>query len=238
MFSKLFKRLGQAESPAPPWGLGTALLMIVIATLTMIIGTFITLSLQPNAPHALILGWTLGGIVTVIYTLSSLRQHRDTLRLDGNYTRLYLVLLFSIGMALLIDTINLISGPATTVSAELSLLAGTQPGVFAIFVAAIFMLVVQPLSEELIFRGVLFPAARQVMGGWLGWLVSGAASGVFHLVMYTSTESVTQGFIFPMLMGLTLGMIRAYTHSTRAAIVAHAGFGLFALLKLLAFPTL
>jgi MFS-type transporter involved in bile tolerance (Atg22 family) len=60
--------------------------------------------------------------------------------------------------------------------------------------------------------------------------------GLFHAFVYTSTNNTWHLFIAPFLIGLFMSAVRAYTRSTRAAIVAHVGFGLFALLKLLAVP--
>jgi membrane protease YdiL (CAAX protease family) len=41
------------------------------------------------------------------------------------------------------------------------------------------------------------------------------------------------GLLSPLIAGLVYGAVRLYTQSTRAALLVHAAFGLFALVKLL-----
>ena len=49
----------------------------------------------------------LGAIVTASFVWSSTRRNRESLRIGPTNARLFLVLLFSLGMALLIDTVIL-----------------------------------------------------------------------------------------------------------------------------------
>lgn len=236
MIARLIQRLANAEATPPPWGLRAAIITVLVAVLAVIVGTVIALALFPAAPYALLVGWTLGGVVTIIYVLSNFREDREALRTGPTSARLALVLLFSIGMALLIDTLSLIVTQRFFASLELMSLFGFEPGLAGWLVAVVFMLLVQPVSEELVFRGVFFPAARQALGGWGGWLASGLLYGLFHAFIYTATDNLWHILIAPVVAGLVLSAIRAYTQSTRAAIVAHMGFGLFALLRLLAVP--
>ena len=236
MIARLIRSLANPEAAPPPWGLRAAIITILVALVAAIVGTFIALALFPSASYALLVGWVLGGTVTVIYVLSNFRDQREALRIGPSNTRLYLVLLFSIGMAVLIDTLGLAVTQNFFAALELMPLFGRNPSVIGWLVAAVFMLLVQPMSEELVFRGVFFPVVRHMLGGWLGWLASGLAYGLFHAFIYTSTNNIWHLFIAPFLVGLFLSAVRAYTRSTRAAIVAHVGFGLFALLKLLAVP--
>jgi len=103
------------------------------------------------------------------------------------------------------------------------------------------MVFAQPIGEELVFRGVLFPSLRMIFGGWGGLLVNALVYTAFHAAIYTA-NTVANGSTalwvsigIPILHGLIFAAFRAYTGSTRAAIVAHAMFGLFAIVKLLAF---
>lgn len=229
------RKIGNPEPQPPPWGLPSALSALVAALAAMIIGTLIMLTLLEGSSYAPLLGWILGSVVTVAYIWSAFRRSRAFLHIAPTDARLFLILLFAVGMAFVIDLVDLGITGAFLPAPELGALVGVEAG-FAGWVAAIlFMLVAQPVAEELAFRGVFFPAVRQVLGGWVGWLMSGLAYGLFHLIVYTSDPgNLWHSLGTPVLIGLVIGGVRASTGSTRAAIVAHIGFGVFALLKLLA----
>jgi membrane protease YdiL (CAAX protease family) len=100
------------------------------------------------------------------------------------------------------------------------------------------MLIAQPLGEELVFRGVVQPVFRTILSAWPGLLVTALVYGLFHQLAYppayadiSSQTALWYGLALPALQGVIFGMNRAVTGSTRAAIFAHAAFGLFALLK-------
>ncbi|MBC7814346.1 MAG: CPBP family intramembrane metalloprotease, partial [Burkholderiales bacterium] len=103
--------------------------------------------------------------------------------------------------------------------------------------AVLLMVLAQPIAEELVFRGILFPALRAATGAWAGLFLSALLYGTFHLLTYAPPQEglvgVWYGLFAPLLAGLVIGGIRAYTGSTRAAIVMHVGFGIFAVLKAL-----
>ncbi|MBL8161226.1 MAG: CPBP family intramembrane metalloprotease [Anaerolineae bacterium] len=103
--------------------------------------------------------------------------------------------------------------------------------------AVVFMIVLQPIAEGLVFQGMLLPTLRQSVGPWPGYLISAALYGLFHLMAYSQPPgdfaATWYGLIAPFFAGLIYGAVRLYTGSTRAAMLAHAAFGLFAVLKLL-----
>jgi uncharacterized protein len=101
----------------------------------------------------------------------------------------------------------------------------------------VFLVVVQPIAEELVFRGVTYPALRASLGPLAGIVATSISYALFHLLTYTSAamdvSTLWFTFALPLIEGLVLTLIRAYTGSTRAAIVGHMAFGLFAILKLI-----
>lgn len=238
MIRRFLRSLANAEASVPPWRLSTGLIMMVLALVATIVGAFILLNLLGDVPLAPLAGWTLGSVVTIVYVWSAFRQHRDALRLGPTNSRLILLLLFSVGLALLIDLIILAITRQFYPAPELLNLLFAPPGVAGWLLAALFMLLAQPVAEELVFRGVFFPVIRQALGGWGGWLMSALAYAVFHLIAYTTspTANIWHTFITPLLIGLVISAVRANTRSTRAAIIVHIGFNLFALLKLLVVP--
>ncbi len=85
--------------------------------------------------------------------------------------------------------------------------------------------VLAPVSEELYFRGMVFPALKARFGSLPGMVMSALFFGVLHLDLYR---------LFPI---TALGIILAYfyekTHSLVTSIVAHSTWNTFMLLILL-----
>ncbi|MEO0563962.1 MAG: CPBP family intramembrane glutamic endopeptidase, partial [Chloroflexota bacterium] len=101
---------------------------------------------------------------------------------------------------------------------------------------AVHIVVLQPVAEELVFRGVLFPALAAAQNVWLSIFVSGALYGFFHQLLYTyPAQDVAFGWWYtlaePLIAGVVFSFLRAGTGSTGAAIAAHVGVGVFGLLK-------
>lgn len=243
----LLKRLTRLE-PAPPWGGGTVLVMTVSAFLLLIAGSFAALAWLPATPEAKLFGWGLGGaglIALITLRLRNRPEHRAALRLRPTGTPLPFVLFIAVGFALTLDLLSLVvTGGAFLTTPEL-IGAETQGSLVTWVLAVLVLVIIQPISEELVFRGYAFPWLRASFGAWPGLLLASALSAVFHFLIYPPDYSVTQpglgsfpaiwfGLLLPFLAGLIISSTRAVTGSTRAAIVAHAGFGLFAVLKLLA----
>jgi membrane protease YdiL (CAAX protease family) len=232
MISRIIRSIANPEAAAPPWSLGTAIVTVLVAVVAFIAGTFFTLNLLGANPIAPILGWSLGGVVTTVYVWLSRRGQREALRLGPANARLFITLLFGLGIAMLIDVVMLGISRSYPLAPELLSLLYTDAGVVGWIVAALFMIAIQPAAEELVFRGVLFPTLRSAFGGSLGWLLSALAYAGFHLLIYTSNPGdVWFTLVTPLLAGLFIGGVRAHTRSTWAAIAAHMGFGIFALLK-------
>lgn len=234
MITRILRNVAAPES-APPWSLQAGLLALLVALAAMVIGTLVMLSLLDQSAVASLLGWILGSIVAAFYTWAALRQHRAALRLGPANIRLFIVLLFALGMAVVIDLIDLGVTGAFRPVPELLGLVSTDIGPVGWVTAVAFMLVAQPAAEELVFRGALFPVLRSAFGGWIGLLLNALLYGLFHLIAYTSEPGhLWHALGTPFLAGLVIGGVRADTRSTRAAIVAHIGFNIFALLKLVA----
>jgi membrane protease YdiL (CAAX protease family) len=243
----LLKRMTRLE-PAPPWGGGTVILMIVSAFLLLIAGSFFALSWLPATPESKLFGWGLGGVAIIALVTLRIRQkpeQREALRLRPSGTPLPFVLFIAVGFALAFDVLSLaITGGAFLPAPEL-IGAEAQSSLVTYALAILVLVVLQPISEELVFRGYAFPWLRVSFGAWGGLLLASALSAFFHFLMFppdyrSAYPDIGQfpmlwfGLALPFLDALVISATRAITGSTRAAIVAHAGFGLFAVLKLLA----
>jgi membrane protease YdiL (CAAX protease family) len=238
----LFARIGTLE-PAPPWGLVTAALTILIAFVAVVVGTAVALIWFEGQPFDELAGWTFGAIITIVFVLQTRRRPADraALKLGAGGASLLFIMFLCIGFALLFDLIGLGVTGAFLPKPEL-LGVNLRAGAVAEWIfAVIFMLAAQPISEELVFRGVAFPVLRTALGAWIGLIICAAVYALFHLLAYppnyvgvAGITPIWYGLILPFLDGLIISMIRAHTGSTRAAIAAHAAFGLFAVVKALA----
>ena len=244
----MLKRLASPE-PAPPWGFAAAIGAVVAAFLAVVIGTGIAQAIlgDADAPETITTGWAIGAVITIVFVLVS-RQRRSpedaaalrTGPLTGNQNLLF-VMLFSLGFVILFDLISwVIVGDQTLAASELLNYSRDQIDTFGWIIALLFMGLLQPIAEELVFRGMLFPALRTNIGIWSGFLMCAAFHAAFHLLAYPppgddNTVVIWYGLLLPLLDGLFFTGVRAHTGSTRAAIAAHATFGIFAVLKVFAF---
>ncbi len=98
-------------------------------------------------------------------------------------------------------------------------------GPFAALVMACASVLVAPVVEELLFRGVLFGAIERLGPAWLAVLLTALPFGLLHVMTYGSDwYTILQTFV----MGLLLGGLRAWTRSLWPGIVFHAVHNLYA----------
>lgn len=241
--SRVLDRLARTESQ-PPWSFTSALLAVVAMFIALVIGTTVADVVLGDTPSTLLTGWSIGMILTTAYVLIS-RQRRSpedaaALRINRMTARLSLIFLLCIGFAVSLDLISwIVTGDETLAGAELLRLR-SQGATRAWIVAFLFMVVLQPIGEELVFRGMVFPALSATLRGWAGFLACAGLHAAFHMLAYPpgvddQTVILWYGLTLPFLDALVYTGIRAYTGSTRASIYAHAAFGLFAVLKVYIF---
>lgn len=253
MLGNLIARIGRLES-APPWGLGAAVSALVAALAALVLGSTLALTvycgIPANAafcsavnfgapPSVVFLGWTLGAVVTIAFVWLTRRtaQDRAGLRLGGIETSVFWVLLVSVGLAVTLDLI-IIQFTGRVVEPELQSLRQPAVGAAGWILAFVFMAAAQPAAEELVFRGVVQPALRQALGAWPGYLLTSVLYALFHLIAYSPAQPgadyLGYGLLLPLVNGLIFGAVRLITGSTQAAMLSHAAFGVFAVLKVLA----
>lgn len=242
-----FTNIGRAE-PTPPWGVSAVLFTLVAAFAAVIVGTSLVTVILPDANARFVIGYLVAAALTVIFvmvTRGRTPQERDALAYDKRTrTPLILVFMLAIGVAILIDLIGLpIAGVFLPTPELFGFYDITQNPVVAAPLnmldwafALLLLVIAQPIAEELVFRGVTYPALNKALGAWSGYLFTSVFYAVFHLVAY-APQGGTSGALFwytlilPFLESLFVTGVRANTRSTRAAIAAHAGLGLFALLR-------
>ncbi len=247
----MFKRLTRPED-APPWGMFTALsLVIVLALSVILIGTNLADILFSQRTEAPLIGWLIGMAITIFFVTTRFERSPEAvaalrMKPSRNVRRLPIVFLFAFGMAITIDLISLaVTGNFWPVPELLGFflvgsegnLISVNPGLFEWAIALIFLLIMQPIAEEAVFRGALFPSLRAELGPIAGLLMVSVFHAAFHLVAYSPQGGdftlLWYALFVPFIDSLVITAVRADTGSTRAAIVAHAAFGLFAVLKAL-----
>jgi membrane protease YdiL (CAAX protease family) len=245
---QFLQKIGQAESAPPPWGLWTGLFTILAAFALIILGTTIGLLLfSTNTAFASVVGWSLaalGMIAFVRITRGRTVEDWRALGLAVIPPRLPILFLLAFATAILFDLISLIVTGQSLVLPELFVLFNLNTPTltpidnnFLVWgIAVLFMVVFQPIAEGLVFRGVAYPAFRAKLGAWPGFILTVILAGMFHFLAYSSAPDgrwVTgwYGLILPTLDALFFTGVRAVTGSTRASIVAHIAFGIFAILK-------
>ncbi len=153
------------------------------------------------------------------------------------------LLLIGVGLAL---TLDVVTGRATGLFLPVPellrpyqdfLLYQLPTSAITWILAVLFMVVLQPIAEELVLRGIVLPTLRESVGPWPGFFIAAALSGAFHLLAYAAPPgdfaATWYGMVSPFLAAIIFGAVRIYTGSTRAAIITHMAFGVFAVVKLL-----
>lgn len=245
----MFARLSKPENP-PPWSAASAIALVVGLFAALVAGSGIAALLFGESPPALVAGWSLGTILAAVLVFNARRtpEDRAALRIAQTPPRWPLIALLVVGVALAIDLLSLVITGDFWPTPELlgyfvvgddnALAVRADIDVLAWALAAVFLIVLQPVAEELVFRGVLYPAARAALGPIPGWVTTALAHALLHVLAYTTVfggfTALWYALAVPFLDALLITAVRADTGSTRAAIVAHAAFGAFAVLKALA----
>ena len=249
MFRQLLKRIGTAES-APPWSLWGAAGAVLASFAAIIIGfTAATVLVDEQQPAQYLFAWSVAAALIIVFVRFTRNRPEQWAGLRLNepsaaspLQNVFWYLLVGIGLAIILDLIGrgltwqLVIEPELFRLAFYSQYYGQSVGL-AWLLALLFMSLLQPVAESLVFQGLLLPSLRAALGAWPGYLLSGGVYGVFHFVAYPPTgtdfASLWYGLFAPLLAGLIFGAVQLYTGSTRAAIITHAAFGLFAVVKLL-----
>lgn len=235
MLQMLFRQINRVEPP-PPWGLLTALFLFVAAFGLMFAGVNIgAVMVSDNVTVALTFGWLIGCmfVIAMIGVFQRSTEDRAALRLAPTPAPLITLFGVGFGVAVTLDLIGIPVQGRVLPPPELATYSAVTGGITWIM-GAILMIIVQPLADEMLFRGILYPALRAIQSVWAAIILSSVFYGLFHQFIYASRDiEPWTALVEPLFMGLTCGIVRAATQSTRAAIVTHIGFGVFAVLKTL-----
>ena len=246
----LKERLLTPEAP-PPWGQFSALTAFALVILCFILGALIIL--PAGATETSLEEHWLALMIGALLSLSSfaarfrLPERRAALRLGVNRLRA-LTLVYFAGWGLLLSfaldlLCQLFVGrilPPPVLSDTFAARAGLS--LESALLAIVFLLIGQPLVEEVLLRGILYPALRARASDGIGLIYALLTSALAHTVLHNflyvspgSSLSMAQLWLLviaPLSAGLAFSIARAASQSTLAAILMHAGMGGGALLKL------
>ncbi|MFN8374191.1 MAG: type II CAAX endopeptidase family protein [Anaerolineae bacterium] len=232
MIRSFMARIARPEA-APPWNSSAALQAVVVAFMCMLVGVNGMAAVFGQQPFIFLAGYAVGCALTLVYLWFTRRKAEDraALRLQTpGSTSLLLIAFLCLGVALASDVLRRYQAVPELQYFDNSALEWV--------LAIVLMVFLQPLAEEIVFRGVMYPALRVTFGAWTGLFACTLAHAVFHFVSYSPAQldlnTLWLTFVLPYIDSLVLTLIRAYTGSTRAAIVGHMAFGLFAVVKLIA----
>ncbi len=158
-----FARISAPEA-VPPWSLATALLTIGFAFVVMIVGSAVALVWAGDLSYTLLAGWTLGGILIVVFVWQTRRNQWEALYLVPSRVPLVFVMFVTFGCAIGLDLISLALTGEFLPKPELLALNPGAMGIFDWGFAIAFMVIIQPVAEGLVFRGVALPATALAVG--------------------------------------------------------------------------
>ena len=254
MFSQLMKRIAALE-PTPPWSTWGAIGAMVASFAAIIMGTAISYIIIGDYQYTALLGWSIGAGLIIVFVYITRRSalywpalwnEPSASKTAANPTQnIFWYLLIGVGLAILLDIVGrnvisiLIPDPELLNLYSYVQIYGQPVSAISWLFVVLFMVVLQPLAEGLVFQGLLQSSLRATIASWPGFILSAVAYTMFHFVAFqppasaSTTALVWIGLVEPLISGLIFAAVRVYTGSTRAAILTHMAFGLFAVVKLL-----
>jgi len=240
----LRQKLSIPEASDTPWSMIDATLITLALLVTVIIVGPAIASLPYEditqiPPSTLLLGWTIGQVLTIAFVVINRRSSQESwqaLKLDKGLVPQQLVVLIGVAIALTIDVIiSLLSGQFLPIP---EIYGFQTAGIGGIILAAVFVVLIQPIAESLVFQGVLLPKLRVIMGPWGGVVMTAVVFTLMHYAVfftsyqafYPSEAMLWYGVAYPLLAGLAFSLFKVYTQSTRAVILGRVGAGLIFLM--------
>lgn len=239
----LWKKLSWPEASEPPWTLlNAALTVFALFTCLAIIGPALTLvatGASALTPFELMASWTTGMALSTLFVLVSRRASEASwraLRLYRGDLALPLALIIGVAIGLAIDLfINLADGRFLPPPQVWGL---QSRGALSLLLAALLLVILQPIADTLVFQAVLLPRLRWRLGPWPGLLATAALYTLLHHLVFFQAYRFYHigwhGFAWPMLLASSFCLVKVYSRSSLATLTARIGAGLVFFLTALA----
>jgi membrane protease YdiL (CAAX protease family) len=187
-------------------------LALLLMRMTRLAGSAIGVLVFQALIYALLLG--------VLYALVALRYGYPfwrSLRWVGGFGRAWLCVVAGPLLAFFSAFLGvLLRSPA--VPSPIENLLTDRRSVLAI---AVFLIVLGPIIEELIYRGFLYPLLERSLGAWPAIVLTAVPFALMHGVQ---NQWAWQSLVVIGLAGVAFGYTRYRTHSTFASAMVHAGY--------------
>lgn len=236
---RFIRRLILRENP-PPWGAAAGLLFVGVYIglwlASLLVVSMLTGEIEGVRPSPRTLALTLL-LTSALAALGVAQWARrlagpdwfGALRLSQPSERNTQIALFLVGLGAA-WALDLAGALLRLKGGEIAppLLAGLEsPDALAQVLAGTVALVAAPLAEGLVFGGLLYTGLTRAFADNRALIVVSALVYTMTALLLSPAPAAWYGLIQPFVMGLILFAVRAYYQSTRAWIIARAGFGLF-----------
>ena len=259
MIKNILKFVREPEPTQPLWGLPLPFgltIAYVIAYLTALLSVTTWREDELTSPDgvSIIAAGILGGLLTIWFIRQNIRSAiidietqskgkkslkvAEALSMQESQSReLWLVWLAALSIAIALDAFALLVQPETTFPVGIDRLGDNIAWSTWLLVFGLFV-IVRPIAEEFIFRGVLYPVlAQRFQDNFVAIYITAFLFTIYYFVQVFETDLrwgiVYWGLIYPFILGITAGIARAHTKSTWGAIGTHMMFGFFLFLKAL-----
>lgn len=229
----------QEQEPPPPWSAATGV-GLVIAYFVLQVSALTLFSVLVDAeaarvglvsPAVVNFSAIVAGLLAVLLLWLVLRRRAPTalaraLRIERPVGSAWLLVLFSLGAAILVDFVPL-AAQAAGLPGNLLNMAGASG--LGWVLAAVFTALVGPLALALLLQGALYPAVAARRGNLQAIVLTALVYMALQVALGNPGDASLWGQMF--FTGLYVTGARAYQQSTRAALVAHLVIGVFWLFK-------
>ena len=231
----------RAQEPMPPWSTLYGFTMVIVYFVVQVGAlAVVSVGLESDAaaagvvsPLTLNLAAIIGALITLALLWITLQQRvggsvRGALRLTVRGGSIWLVLLFSLGTAILIDFVPL---AFQNIGLPVNLIGLGTAGPGGWIAAVGFVVFIGPLVETLLLQGVLYPAAASRHGN----MRAIALTALVYMVLQVALDNPGDPALWleSFLTGYYLTGVRAHQQSTGMALLARIMFGVFAVIKAL-----
>ena len=190
-------------------------------------------------PAELMASWSTGMALTAVFVLVRSRASAEgwtALRLSRGELALPLAPIIGVAIGLTIDLVANLSVGRFLPQAQIWVLQ--SGGSLSLVLAALLLVVLQPLAETLVFQAVLLPRLRWRLGHRFGLAATAAAYTGLHYLVFSHTSDTDHlrwsGIVFPLGVGILFCLLKVFSQSSLFVLVARMGAGLIFFLTALA----
>jgi membrane protease YdiL (CAAX protease family) len=228
MRSSFAKHFYESIAPVALWTSWIVLAMTAVAPLVIVFVVYRLLGLPASVterPEAILAFAAAGYSVAVGVISLSLRAFhsppylwREWLGLCGGLRRKYVPDIFSAYLGYFIISLLLVSllqlVPGVDISQPQDIGFSQPSSIIGYVIAFLALVVLAPLAEEVLFRGILYGRLRRYAGMWWSVIVTSVAFGVVHQQLNVGVDVAA--------LSIFLCLLRERTGNIWAGVVLHA----------------